>query len=345
MNMSLVPAHFHSIRSIRGRRESWRLRVKVVRLWNMTSVAKPHDPFATQMWGRIEATVPKQHMAKFMHSVIEGEVYRVTNFGVGIPLSGLSLVKTMDIKKTNGRSNFLIDFMGIVSEILEEIMLNKEGRQTRLMLLDLVDEMTSCTYSHLAKVNLYKVGFPRFSEVGIQNVMNATKFFWNLDLPEAIDFKNGYKLKLEVGDGTDSVQLILFDSECYTILNKSCRDMLSEQKVSLAEYPCEMKNVVGKELHFRYKAEIECEDSTQGNFMSNMKFSPSFNKIGAGNGNPCVMEVSPHCPSAGRDIEVSPIACMQKPPIVDDSGSACKRDNEEATDGVSIRKRRGKGDK
>ncbi|KAJ1426811.1 Nucleic acid-binding, OB-fold [Sesbania bispinosa] len=38
---------------------------------------------------------------------------------------------------------------------------------------------------HLAKVNLYK------GEVGIQNVMNATKFFWNPDLPEAIDFKNG----------------------------------------------------------------------------------------------------------------------------------------------------------
>ncbi|KAJ1426810.1 hypothetical protein SESBI_10062 [Sesbania bispinosa] len=127
-----------------------------------------------------------------------------------------------------------------------------------------------------------------------------------------------------------------------------------------------MNNVVGKELLFRveqqedtsfsydqsfrvrricsdldiiaqYKAEIECETPLK------MKFSPSFSKIRAGNGNPCVMEVSPHCPSAGRDIEVSPIACMQKPPIVDDSGSACKRDNEEATDGVSVRKKRGKG--
>ncbi|KAJ1421231.1 Nucleic acid-binding, OB-fold [Sesbania bispinosa] len=84
--MALVPGHFHMVTNLCGRRENWRLRLKLVRVWNMSTVAKPNDPFATQMvfideeGGRIEATVPKQHMQRFSNSVVEGEVYLVTNF-------------------------------------------------------------------------------------------------------------------------------------------------------------------------------------------------------------------------------------------------------------------------
>ncbi|KAJ1411542.1 hypothetical protein SESBI_21052, partial [Sesbania bispinosa] len=37
----------------------------------------------------------------------------------------------------------------------------------------------------LVKVNIYK------GEVGIQNVMNASKILWDPDIPEAIEFRNG----------------------------------------------------------------------------------------------------------------------------------------------------------
>ncbi|KAJ1395049.1 hypothetical protein SESBI_33672 [Sesbania bispinosa] len=435
--MAMVPAHFHAIRRISGRRESWRLRVKVVRLWNMAPVAKPNDPFATQM-----VLVDEEVLFNANTRVIPCQ-------RVGIPLPGLSLVKTTDIKKTNGKSDFLIGC------VLGEIRLAVFGNMIDVVagFLTLPRCGLPVLIVQLAKVNLYK------GEVGIQNVMNATKFLWNPDLVEAIEFKNGlavheieteleigiisqrnrpvslkeeflhlypnkalsqlqeanedgsliilgtveqllhegfwwymackcmkavsyddgvpycedwesyvyeltprYKLKMEVGDGTDSVQLILFDSECYALLNKSCRDMLSEQKVSLAEYPSEMEDVVGKELLFRveqkehgyeqsFRVRRVCSDldiiaeykaGIERGTPLKMKFDPSFSKIGAGNVNECVMEVSPQCPSAVTEIEVSPIACMQLPPAVDDGGSALKRDHEEPTDGALERKRRGR---
>ncbi|KAJ1383838.1 Nucleic acid-binding, OB-fold, partial [Sesbania bispinosa] len=188
---------------------------------------------------RIEATVQRPLMNKFRNGLFEGQVYKVTQFGLMrnegmfraaphefrllfnattklIPCQnprirslGLALMKTSDIAQTNGRSNFLLDFMGVLTAVSEELHLNKEGRQTRMMLLDLVDEMGKvrcaifgdlvdvvCGFLpssmpglpvvviQLARVNFYK------GQVGIQNVMNATKISWNPDWPVAVEFKN-----------------------------------------------------------------------------------------------------------------------------------------------------------
>ncbi|KAJ1427593.1 hypothetical protein SESBI_09478 [Sesbania bispinosa] len=456
--MAMVPGLFHPISSLCERRQNWRLRVKLVRLWKMTSVANPNDPYATQMvfvdeeGGRIEATVPKQHMSRFNHALVEGQIYNITNFGllrnsgkfravvhefklifnattrvihtqnVTIPFSGFALTKTCDIKKTNGSSNYLYDFMGIVTAISEELNLSNEGRQTRFMLLDLVDEMGQIRLAlfgemidvvagflslprcglpvliiQLAKVNLYK------GEVGIQNVFNASKLYWNPDIAEAIEFKNGlavheietdveirtisdrsrpvsmkdeflklypkktvaqlqemdedgffiilasidqvihdgfwwymacpcmksvsyddgvpfcedcdtyvfdltprFRLKLEVSDGSKNAQLILFDSECCALLNKSCRDMLADLKaVKSSAHPSRISNLVGTELLFRverkddptftyeecfrvkrvcldpeiiadYKSELDDQTPVQ------LNFAPPFTKIGGG---------------------------------------------------------------
>ncbi|KAJ1434114.1 hypothetical protein SESBI_05680 [Sesbania bispinosa] len=219
--MALVPACVHNIKSLCGWKENWRLVVKLVRVWKMSSVAAPHDPYATQMvfldqeGSRIEATIQKHHMLKFAHAGVEGEVYKVANFGLmrnvgkfqaashdfklilnastkmvpcpnySIPCLGLSLVKTSDIVKTNWRSEYLLDFMGVLLTVSEEMILSKEGRKTRLMLLDLVDDMGQIHCAlfgdlidvvsgylsqsniglpvvviQLARVNFYKGGYP-----------------------------------------------------------------------------------------------------------------------------------------------------------------------------------------
>ncbi|KAJ1413271.1 Nucleic acid-binding, OB-fold [Sesbania bispinosa] len=257
--MAIVPRGFHLINILCGRRENWRLRVKVVRVWNMCSVSTPNDPYATQMvlvyekGVTIEATVQRHLMSKFSQSVLEGAV---SNFGLSrnsgkfrashhefkitfnastkmvattyfsIPCLGLNLLKTSEIEKTNGRSDLLIDFMGILMAISKEMTLNKEGRQARLMLLDLCDETGNIRCAifgdmidaisgflsntsiglpvviiQLARVNCYK------GQVGIQNVMNASKILWNPEWPEAIDFKNGlavHEVETDVCIGTIS---------------------------------------------------------------------------------------------------------------------------------------------
>ncbi|KAJ1400508.1 hypothetical protein SESBI_29493 [Sesbania bispinosa] len=243
--MAMVSVAFHKINSICERRQNWRLRVKLVRVWSMCAVATPSDPYAMQMvfvdeeGGKIEAIVQRQFMKKFSQCLVEGEVYKISNFGVSsnggkfrasghdyklsftactqvtkcvgvsIPGLGLSLLKTSDLKKTRGHSVYLVDFMGVVTVVSEELNINKEGRKTRLMLIDLVDEFGKIRFAvfgdfinvvmeflaledhgfpvviiQFARVNLYK------GEVGIQNVMNATKILWNPHIPLAVEFKN-----------------------------------------------------------------------------------------------------------------------------------------------------------
>ncbi|KAJ1399820.1 Fgenesh protein [Sesbania bispinosa] len=64
--MALVSCGYHSVNNIC----SWRLKVNLVRIWNMCVVATPDDPFATRMvfvdeeGGRIEATVQKHNVKR-----------------------------------------------------------------------------------------------------------------------------------------------------------------------------------------------------------------------------------------------------------------------------------------
>ncbi|KAJ1380427.1 Nucleic acid-binding, OB-fold [Sesbania bispinosa] len=177
--MALVSAGYHIIESLCGRRQNWRLKVKLVRMWNMASVATLDDPYALQIsfvdekGGRIEGTVQKHNMLKFSRLMVEGHVYKVSRFGIiqnggkfraaghdykiifnsntqvspckeaSIPHPGFAFSKTFDIKKTKGSLDYLLDFMGMVTAVSGEIRLNKEERVTRLVLLDLVEDMTS----------------------------------------------------------------------------------------------------------------------------------------------------------------------------------------------------------
>ncbi|KAJ1407200.1 hypothetical protein SESBI_24521 [Sesbania bispinosa] len=493
--MALVSGAFHMISSLCGRRQSWRLRVKLVRAWNMCSLAKPDDPFALEMvFIDEEATVAKQHMMRFAQAVVEGQVYRLTNFGltansgkfraaahefklvfnvgtrlipchsVPIPLSGLSLVKSSETKETNGCSNFLLDFMGVLTAVSEEINMKKQGRETRLMLLDLVDEgaIRCAIFGDMVDVvagfiNVPRSGLPvviiQFAKintykgvVGIQNVMNASKISWNPDLPEAIEFKNGlavheietnvsigfisdrsrhvsikeeflsifpkktigqlhlthedgcfivmgiieevileenwwyfaclcmkalsfdlgvpycrdckkvvfemnprFKLKIVVSDGVDCVQLIMFDAECYSLLNKYCRELLTEIKGHPSEtYPPEIMELIGMEFLFKvesneeslfqfddsYRVKRVCFDKSiieeyKGGIDEEtplkLKFTPHFPKLADVETNACVMEISPQGNSIITDTEANGISCPPSTSGCEDSVGPQKR--------------------
>ncbi|KAJ1405824.1 hypothetical protein SESBI_25589 [Sesbania bispinosa] len=47
--MDLVSVGFHKVAILCGRRENWRLQVKLIRLWKMSAVATPDGPFAMHM--------------------------------------------------------------------------------------------------------------------------------------------------------------------------------------------------------------------------------------------------------------------------------------------------------
>ncbi|KAJ1439052.1 hypothetical protein SESBI_02831 [Sesbania bispinosa] len=118
-------------------------------------------------------------------------------------------------------------------------------------------------------------------------------------------------------------------------------DLLSKNKaISLAEYPSEIEHIIGKEFLFRLEqkdyALFNFEDSYRVNRVCSDPDIIVDYKAGM------EFETPLKCNSAVTEIEVSPIACMSSPSMVDDSGSAFKRELEQPVDGVLKRKKRGK---
>ncbi|KAJ1391441.1 hypothetical protein SESBI_36682 [Sesbania bispinosa] len=209
---------FDMINAIHPGKDSWRLRVRVVRLWEMCSIAEPTNPFAFDMvlmdveGGKIQESIRKPMMKKFRNLIAEGVVYTMLNFAViksvgsyraarheykllfsaktkvfpsqsdVISIIGLSLMRSEQISKTNGESNFLFDFMGILTAVFAEKEVETDGRKTRMMEMELADD----------------------KNVVLQNVNNTSRILWNPDIPKAIDFRkslacHGIDSNVEIG--------------------------------------------------------------------------------------------------------------------------------------------------
>ncbi|XP_057426382.1 uncharacterized protein LOC130719789 [Lotus japonicus] len=127
-----------------------------------------------------------------------------------IPMLGLSFKDTSEVKMTMGESDFLIDIIGFVTGVSEEQQFPKSGRVTRKLEMEITDDKGKIKMAVFGKyVDIVKgflavdgVGLPviivQFAkiktyrgEVVIQNVMQATKLFWNADIPEVAAFRDG----------------------------------------------------------------------------------------------------------------------------------------------------------
>ncbi|KAJ1403627.1 Nucleic acid-binding, OB-fold [Sesbania bispinosa] len=368
----------------------------------MCAVATPRDPYAMQMvfvdeeGGKIEAIIQKQYMKKFAECLVEGEVYKITNFGVNfnggkfraaghdykllftsctkvtlcpgasIPGSELSLLKTSEIKKTKRHSDYLVDFMGVVIAVSEELNINREGRQTRLVgkircavfgdLINVVMEFLVVPQNGLpvviiqfARVNLYK------GEVGIQNVMNASKILWNPDLPLAVDlavheietevaistitdrrrassmrdeFLKLYKVKRLVSDGNDNAHFILWDLDYYSLLNKTCKQMLDDIEGQPAGFfPEEIMNLIKK---------VCCDVDILAEYKEQVDDETPLKTDANGQG----LELSTCCKSIVTELEITPPSCVASSSNVEESGSSGKRDGEEHEEAPLERKKR-----
>ncbi|TKY53529.1 Replication factor A protein [Spatholobus suberectus] len=59
---------------------------------------------------------------------------------VTIPINGFSIINFEEVKKTNGESEHLIDVMGVLIAMSAEKVSVKDGRTTRIIQLELLDE-------------------------------------------------------------------------------------------------------------------------------------------------------------------------------------------------------------
>ncbi|KAJ1380457.1 Nucleic acid-binding, OB-fold [Sesbania bispinosa] len=174
--MAAVTGVFDAVRDIYRGRETWRLKVRVVRMWVICARENPSNVFSVEMvlvdaqGGRIQASIRKAMLRKFMGSVVEGAVYKMTFFGVienngtyratrheykllfqprtkvypaesqMISRLGFDLKSSEEIHQTDGESEYLFDFMGVLTAVGEEKVYEKFNRSIRVLEVELTDD-------------------------------------------------------------------------------------------------------------------------------------------------------------------------------------------------------------
>ncbi|KAJ1422566.1 Nucleic acid-binding, OB-fold [Sesbania bispinosa] len=140
-----------------------------------------------------------------------------------------------------------------------------------------------------------------------------------------------YKIKVLVLDETDSTELIMFDVECYSLINIPCKRLLSDSKAKQGDsYSDEILEFIGQELLFRVELN---EDGTSTYFDESikvrkicfdpciinefwdliddetplkLKFAPAFSKFEQSGGKSCIIDLTPNNAPIASEYEVTP---------------------------------------
>ncbi|XP_057417661.1 replication protein A 70 kDa DNA-binding subunit C-like [Lotus japonicus] len=111
---------FNSVASICHGRDTWRIRVRVLRIWEMCPIADLENPFAVQLvlmdaeGLRIEATIRKLPIRKLFGEVVEGNIYRISFFSV-VPNVGVYKVSQHEFKiLSNNRTRIVPDESSLI---------------------------------------------------------------------------------------------------------------------------------------------------------------------------------------------------------------------------------------
>ncbi|KAJ1388161.1 Nucleic acid-binding, OB-fold [Sesbania bispinosa] len=169
--MANLGGPFDLIRNIYGGRDTWRLKVRVVRVWEICARDNPANVFSIEMvlvdseGGRIQASIRKAMLRKYMNYVAEGCVYKMTYFAV-VDNGGSYRATSHDFKLLFQARTRVIpaeNVIGLATAVGEEKH-HEKG---------------------YAKVKNF------LGVVSINTMHNSTRLLWNPQIPEAISFKNG----------------------------------------------------------------------------------------------------------------------------------------------------------
>ncbi|WJX62991.1 hypothetical protein P8452_47925 [Trifolium repens] len=171
---------FDMLGSVSPGRNSWRFKVRVLRLWNAASFMKPDQPNSIEMvlidekGSKIHASVRRQLIYVFGGKIAEGKVYKMSYFSVvpesglfrstqhpyklkfemktkvqicennSIDTYGLSLSTIGDIFVYGPEHDFLIDVAAVVTGVSGEREYIRDGKVVKMVLLELTDNSGKC---------------------------------------------------------------------------------------------------------------------------------------------------------------------------------------------------------
>ncbi|RYR14000.1 hypothetical protein Ahy_B04g070692 isoform H [Arachis hypogaea] len=158
-------------------RESWKVHVKVVKLWYHKNPALDpsqnllHMVLMDEKLHKIQATIRDQLILKFSVSLNEGDVYLMTHFTV-VPNTALNRV-------TKHRFRLLFQYnTSVVSVVSPRI----PHSGLCFASIDEIDQMT--------KEHNFLIGSYNF----LANVINVSRLFINSDIPESVEFLSRFSV-------------------------------------------------------------------------------------------------------------------------------------------------------
>ncbi|KAJ1392000.1 Nucleic acid-binding, OB-fold [Sesbania bispinosa] len=201
--------------------QSWMVKARIIRLWEMCPMEQPDNPLAIEMvmidaqGGKIQPTIRKPMIRKFRGALVEGHVYRMILFGV-VKNTGSYKACRHEFKllfhgKTRvvSTKGFLSPyFMGILFAVSsEKTFVRNGGKISCTMFGEYVDAINVHLAEEGAELLVIVVQLGRVKtykgDITIQNVVNTTKIIWNPDIPEVQAFKNRVTLNgFEIGAST-----------------------------------------------------------------------------------------------------------------------------------------------
>lgn len=157
--------------------DAWRFVVRVIRLWEVPLFTSIEMVLIDQNGVKIHATIPKQLMYLFQHKLIEGKVYKLSNFTVLlnsgayrtthhtyklifqmktkvkeshdyeislIPNHGLTLTDISQITSRTQDYEYLVDVIGLMTGISAEREFVRDGKLTKILVIELTDQSGKC---------------------------------------------------------------------------------------------------------------------------------------------------------------------------------------------------------
>ncbi|WJX62617.1 hypothetical protein P8452_47591 [Trifolium repens] len=220
MTMFVVnPNHFTKLDEIDSDKAFYNVRVKILRLWEVSDFNRANNPFSIEMvlmdseGGRIHATIKKTLIYKFKDNLVEGNVYGFDNLGVSanggayrsthhryklnfqfssmvqklsnvdIKGSEFNFVHISEVVGGSYDTDYLVDVIGILTGVgTEREVTNQNGSTTKLNVIALEAQ------GHKLQRTLfgpYVDAKPFQDKIHIQNYMNCSKLYFNPNCPES----------------------------------------------------------------------------------------------------------------------------------------------------------------
>ncbi|XP_045791024.1 replication factor A protein 1-like isoform X3 [Trifolium pratense] len=159
---------------------SWKFKVRVLRMWAISSFMKPNELNSMEMvlidekGGKIHALIRKELVYLFQNKLKEGEVYKLSNFDVvpvvgfyrttlhpyklifrsntkvqnfassDIPILGFSFTDLAEVASYSVNYDYLIDVIGLISGISNEREYIRAGKVIKMVVLELTDNSGKC---------------------------------------------------------------------------------------------------------------------------------------------------------------------------------------------------------